>query len=155
MLEAAPYCQTAVISRWNYCYCVIKIYHHGDFCLKSWKCSTQKGQENLVHNLNQAWFFHNFEMLVFYIIFIALCAPDWISVLIEWHWLQNSACQDSDGCYNMLVDILNSLSSVPSYCCGAAWLSCGNCDGRYQDQWIWAGSRVPAVCKQSCYCLSC
>jgi hypothetical protein len=34
-----------------------------------------KGQENLVYNLNQAWFFHNFEVLVFYIIFIdLLCA---------------------------------------------------------------------------------
>jgi hypothetical protein len=30
------------------------------------------GQENLVCNLNQAWFFHNFEVMVFYIIFIVL-----------------------------------------------------------------------------------
>jgi len=100
-------------------------------------------------------FFHNFEVMVFYIILLPFCAPDWNMLLIEWHWLQNSALQAADGCWNMPVDILNSLSSVPGYCCGAAWLSRGNCDGRNQDQWVWAGSCLPAVCKQSCYCLSC
>jgi len=110
---------------------------------------------NNLRNLNQAWFFHNFEVLVFYIISIALLCTDWHTLLIEWHWLQNSARQDTGGCRNTPVDVLNSLSSVPSYCCGAAWLSRGNRDGRNQDQWVWAGSRPPAVCKQSCYCLSC
>jgi len=105
------------------------------------------------------WIRHDFSIILkcwsFILYLFSFCAPDWNTLLTEWQWLQNSARQNKGGCRNTPVDIPNSLSSVPSYCCGAAWFGRGNCDGRNQDQWVWAGSRLPAVCKQSCYCLSC
>jgi hypothetical protein len=105
------------------------------------------------------WIRHDFSIILkcwsFILYLFSFCVPDWNTLVTEWQWLQNSARQDTVGCRNAPVDVLNFLSSVPSYCCGAAWFGCGCCDGRNQDQWVWAGSRLPAVCKQPCYCLSC